>query len=93
MGIELVEGRDLVVTDGFVFMRTTKGLQRVDVIYRRLDDDFLDPLTFRADSLLGVPGLFEVYKAGGWPWRMRQGPVWRMTKSSMRTCRRSFAII
>ena len=64
MGIELVEGRDLVVTDGFVFMRTTKGLQRVDVIYRRLDDDFLDPLTFRPDSLLGVPGLFEVYKAG-----------------------------
>jgi uncharacterized circularly permuted ATP-grasp superfamily protein len=64
MGIELVEGRDLVVTDGFVFMRTTKGLQRVDVIYRRLDDDFLDPLTFRADSLLGVPGLFQVYKAG-----------------------------
>jgi uncharacterized circularly permuted ATP-grasp superfamily protein len=64
MGIELVEGRDLVVADGFVFMRTTKGLQRVDVIYRRLDDDFLDPLTFRADSLLGVPGLFEVYKAG-----------------------------
>jgi len=64
MGIELVEGRDLVVTDGFVFMRTTKGLQRVDVIYRRVDDDFLDPLTFRPDSLLGVPGLFEVYKAG-----------------------------
>jgi uncharacterized circularly permuted ATP-grasp superfamily protein len=64
MGIELVEGRDLVVTDGFVFMRTTKGLQRVDVIYRRLDDDFLDPLTFRPDSLLGIPGLFEVYKAG-----------------------------
>lgn len=64
MGIELVEGRDLVVTDGFVFMRTTKGLQRVDVIYRRIDDDFLDPLTFRSDSLLGVPGLFEVYKAG-----------------------------
>jgi uncharacterized circularly permuted ATP-grasp superfamily protein len=64
MGIELVEGRDLVVADGFVFMRTTKGLQRVDVIYRRIDDDFLDPLTFRPDSLLGVPGLFEVYKAG-----------------------------
>ena len=64
MGIELVEGRDLVVADGVVFMRTTKGLQRVDVIYRRLDDDFLDPLTFRSDSLLGVPGLFEVYKAG-----------------------------
>lgn len=64
MGIELVEGRDLVVADGFVFMRTTKGLQRVDVIYRRIDDDFLDPLTFRPDSMLGVPGLFEVYKAG-----------------------------
>jgi len=64
MGVELVEGRDLVVADGFVFMRTTKGLQRVDVIYRRLDDDFLDPLTFRSDSLLGVPGLFEVYQAG-----------------------------
>jgi uncharacterized circularly permuted ATP-grasp superfamily protein len=64
MGVELVEGRDLVVTDGFVFMRTTKGLQRVDVIYRRIEDDFLDPLTFRPDSLLGVPGLFEVYKAG-----------------------------
>jgi uncharacterized circularly permuted ATP-grasp superfamily protein len=64
MGVELVEGRDLVVTDGFVCMRTTKGLQRVDVIYRRLDDDFLDPLTFRPDSALGVPGLFEVYKAG-----------------------------
>jgi len=64
MGIELVEGRDLVVEDDFVCMRTTKGLQRVDVIYRRLDDDFLDPLTFRADSLLGVPGLFEVYRAG-----------------------------
>ncbi len=64
MGVELVEGRDLVVADGFVFMRTTKGLQRVDVVYRRIDDDFLDPLTFRPDSLLGVPGLFEVYKAG-----------------------------
>jgi uncharacterized circularly permuted ATP-grasp superfamily protein len=64
MGIELVEGRDLVVDDGFVWMRTTKGLQRVDVIYRRIDDDFLDPRTFRADSLLGVPGLMEVYQAG-----------------------------
>jgi uncharacterized circularly permuted ATP-grasp superfamily protein len=64
MGIELVEGRDLVAADGFVWMRTTKGLQRVDVIYRRIDDAFLDPRTFRADSLLGVPGLMEVYKAG-----------------------------
>ena len=64
MGVELVEGRDLLVSDGLVKMRTTKGLQQVDVLYRRLDDDFLDPLTFRPDSMLGVPGLMEVYKAG-----------------------------
>jgi uncharacterized circularly permuted ATP-grasp superfamily protein len=64
MGVELVEGRDLVVADGFVMMRTTQGFQRVDVIYRRIDDDFLDPQTFRADSLLGVPGLMDVYRAG-----------------------------
>lgn len=64
MGVELVEGRDLVVTDGYLQMRTTKGLKRVDVIYRRIDDDFIDPQAFRADSLLGVPGLMEVYKSG-----------------------------
>jgi uncharacterized circularly permuted ATP-grasp superfamily protein len=64
MGIELVEGRDLVVHDNAVYMRTTGGLQRVDVIYRRIDDDFIDPLTFRANSMLGVPGLFDVYRAG-----------------------------
>ena len=64
MGIELVEGRDLVVDDGYVCMRTTKGFQRVDVIYRRIDDDFLDPRCFRPDSMLGVPGLMEVYQAG-----------------------------
>jgi uncharacterized circularly permuted ATP-grasp superfamily protein len=64
MGIELVEGRDLVVEDGWVCMRTTKGFERVDVIYRRIDDDFLDPQTFRADSMLGVPGLMEVYHKG-----------------------------
>ena len=64
MGVELVEGGDLVVEGGFVMMRTTKGLERVDVIYRRIDDDFLDPAAFRADSVLGVPGLLEVYKAG-----------------------------
>jgi uncharacterized circularly permuted ATP-grasp superfamily protein len=64
MGVELVEGRDLVVSDGFVWMRTTQGFERVDVIYRRVDDDFLDPKTFRADSLLGVSGLMDVYKAG-----------------------------
>jgi uncharacterized circularly permuted ATP-grasp superfamily protein len=64
MGVQLVEGRDLIVADGFVLMRTTKGFERVDVIYRRIDDDFLDPLVFRPDSLLGVPGLMEAYKAG-----------------------------
>jgi uncharacterized circularly permuted ATP-grasp superfamily protein len=64
MGVELVEGRDLVVANGFVCTRTTRGLQRVDVIYRRLDDDSLDPLAFRSDSLLGVPGLMDAYRAG-----------------------------
>jgi uncharacterized circularly permuted ATP-grasp superfamily protein len=64
MGVELVEGRDLVVSDGFVWMRTTKGFERVDVIYRRVDDDYLDPTTFRSDSMLGVPGLMDVYRAG-----------------------------
>jgi uncharacterized circularly permuted ATP-grasp superfamily protein len=64
MGIELVEGQDLVVRDQTVYMRTTRGPKRVDVIYRRIDDDFLDPQVFRPDSLLGVPGLFSAYKAG-----------------------------
>ena len=64
MGLQLVEGRDLVVDRGVVYMRTTRGLQRVDVIYRRIDDDFLDPGLFRADSMLGVPGLMDVYRAG-----------------------------
>lgn len=64
MGVELVEGRDLVVADGYLQMRTTKGLQRVDVVYRRIDDDFIDPTVFRPDSLLGVPGLIDVYRSG-----------------------------
>ena len=64
MGIEIVEGRDLIVVDGYVFMRTTKGLVQVDVIYRRLDDDFLDPTVFREDSMLGVPGLMHAYLKG-----------------------------
>lgn len=64
MGIELVEGRDLVVHDNIVYMRTTSGLRRVDVIYRRIDDDFIDPLVFRQDSTLGVAGLFHAYRAG-----------------------------
>lgn len=64
MGIELVEGQDLFVANNVVYMRTTTGPQRVDVIYRRLDDDYLDPLAFRPDSVLGVPGLFSAYRAG-----------------------------
>lgn len=64
MGAELVEGRDLVVKNHQCYMKTTKGLRQVDVIYRRLDDIFLDPLAFRKDSLLGIPGLFEAYKRG-----------------------------
>jgi uncharacterized circularly permuted ATP-grasp superfamily protein len=64
MGIELVEGSDLFVKDGYVYMRTTAGRQRVDVIYRRVDDAYLDPLAFRTDSMLGVPGLLSVYRVG-----------------------------
>ncbi|MDP9090374.1 MAG: circularly permuted type 2 ATP-grasp protein [Pseudomonadota bacterium] len=64
MGIELVEGQDLFVRDEAVFMRTTQGPQRVDVMYRRIDDDFMDPLVFRPDSMLGVPGLMTAYRAG-----------------------------
>src|SRR5207244_8541129 len=64
MGIELVEGRDLLVHDNIVYMRTTGGLRRVDVIYRRIDDDYLDPLAFRSSSTLGVSGLLNAYRAG-----------------------------
>ena len=64
MGVELVEGKDLFVNDNAVYMRTTRGPRRVDVIYRRIDDDYLDPLSFKADSTLGVPGLLSVYRAG-----------------------------
>ena len=64
IGADLVEGRDLLVEDGYVYMRTTSGLKRVDVIYRRVDDDYLDPLVFRPDSLLGVPGLLHAARLG-----------------------------
>ncbi len=64
MGIELVEGQDLVVLDGALHMKTTLGLKQVDVLYRRIDDEFLDPLVFRPESLLGVPGVFDIYRAG-----------------------------
>ena len=65
MGVELVEGRDLECRKGRVFMRTTAGPQRVDVIYRRIDDDFIDPVHFRSDSMLGVPGLINAVRDGG----------------------------
>jgi len=65
MGVELVEGADLFVENGFVWMRTTEGPKKVDVIYRRIDDSYLDPLCFRPDSMLGVPGLMDVYRSGG----------------------------
>ena len=64
MGVELCQGADLFVSDGYVYMRTTQEPRRVDVVYRRIDDDYLDPLTFRPDSWLGVPGIFDVYRAG-----------------------------
>jgi uncharacterized circularly permuted ATP-grasp superfamily protein len=64
MGIELVEGRDLVVQNQMVYMKTSKGLKKVDVIYRRVDDEFLDPLVFRPDSILGVPGIYHAYRKG-----------------------------
>src|ERR1043166_5652478 len=64
MGIEIVEGRDLLVRNERVYMRTTRGLEAVHVIYRRIDDDFLDPTVFRPDSLLGVPGMVHAYRAG-----------------------------
>ena len=64
MGVELVEGQDLIVDNSIVYMRTTAGLRRVDVIYRRVDDDFIDPLCFRSDSMLGVPGLMNAYRSG-----------------------------
>ncbi|MGZ9810711.1 circularly permuted type 2 ATP-grasp protein [Pseudoroseicyclus sp. H15] len=65
MGVELVEGHDLRVIDGRVAMRTTRGYKAIDVLYRRVDDDFLDPLNFRHDSTLGIPGIFDVFRAGG----------------------------
>ena len=92
MGVELVEGRDLVVHDNIVYMRTTFGLQRVDVIYRRIDDDYLDPLVFESGSSLGAVGLFNAYRAGNVAFRMPSVPASPTTKLSMPLYRRSFAI-
>ena len=87
MGIQLVEGRDLVVQDGWVCMRTTKGLRRVDVIYRRIDDDFLDPKAFREDSLLGVPGWWTSTGRAACLWPMPPAMGSRTTRWSTPTCR------
>jgi len=88
MGVELIEASDLVVRDDVCYMRTTSGLARVNAIYRRLDDDFIDPLEFRPDSLLGVPGLIRAYRAGTWrsPTRSNRRPP--TTRPSTATSRR-----
>jgi len=91
MGLQLVEGRDLVVNRDAVYMRTTKGLQRVDVIYRRIDDDFLDPQAFRADSMLGVPGLMQAYRSGNVALANAPGNAWRTIRWCTPTCRKSSA--
>ena len=88
MGIELVEGQDLFVQGDFVYMRTTEGPKRVDVIYRRIDDTFLDPLCFRPDSMLGVPGLMNVYRSGGVAIARRRAPGSPTTRRSIPTCPR-----
>ena len=85
MGVELVEGQDLFVEGDFVFMRTTRGPQRVDVIYRRIDDAFLDPLCFRPDSMLGIPGLMNVYRSGGVSICSAPGRGWPTTRRSTPT--------
>ncbi len=85
MGAELVEGKDLVVKNDIVYMITTKGLQRVDVIYRRVDDDFIDPSVFRKDSVLGTPGLFKAYKKGNVVLVNAPVPVLRTIKQFMPT--------
>ena len=87
MGVELVEGRDLLVNDNVVYARTTSGLKRIDVIYRRIDDDFVDPLIFREDSSLGVPGLFNAYRAGNVVVAMRWAPASPTTRRSTPTSR------
>jgi uncharacterized circularly permuted ATP-grasp superfamily protein len=86
MGIELVEGRDLVVDEHVVYLRSTRGLQRVDVIYRRIDDEFLDPVVFRPDSILGVPGLLSAARAGNVTIANAVGNGWPTTRRSTPSC-------
>ena len=94
MGIELVEGRDLVIHDNVVYMRTTTGLRRVDVIYRRVDDDFIDPLAFRSDSMLGVLGIVQrLSRRATSLWPTPSAPAWPTTKRCTPTCPRSSSTI
>jgi uncharacterized circularly permuted ATP-grasp superfamily protein len=88
MGVELVEGQDLFVDDGFVYMRTTQGPKRVDVIYRRVDDDFLDPLAFRPTPRWAAPGLLDVYRAATSRCATPSAPASPTTRASTPTCRR-----
>ena len=87
IGAELVEGRDLLTRDGVVYMRTTAGLRRVDIVYRRVDDLFLDPFAFRPDSMLGVPGLLDACKRGNVTLVNAPGSASPTTRASTRTCR------
>ena len=89
MGIELVEGGDLFVRDGYVWMRTTEGPVKVDVIYRGVDDFFMDPLAFRSDSTLGIPGLLSVIRSGRMRSPTRSAPASPTTRRCMSTCRAS----
>jgi len=89
LGVELVEGRDLFIKDDLVFMRTTQGPKRVDVIYRRTDDDFLDPPLLRSRFRPGVPGLSRPTRPATSRWPMRSGPELPTTRRSTATCRRS----
>jgi uncharacterized circularly permuted ATP-grasp superfamily protein len=89
MGAELVEGSDLKVEDGRVAMRTTRGWQAIDVLYRRVDDDYLDPLTFKPESVLGVSGIMDVYRAGGITIANAPGTGLPTTRRSTASCPKS----
>jgi len=93
MGIELVEGRDLVTHDNIVYMRTTLDCGVWMSSYRRVDDDFIDPLGFRSDSVLGVAGLFNAYRAGNVTLSTPSAPAWLMIKRCMPMCPRSSSTI
>ena len=86
IGAALVEGRDLLVEDGYVYMRTVRGLRRVDVIYRRVDDDFLDPSSSVRTPCSACPGCCTPSSSGAWPWRTRRERGWPTTRASTPSC-------